>query len=319
MSSEPDFIDWVRARQSSSAQVLLPAGDDLAILKMSADDLLLVGVDQVLDGVHFDSRLHGPELIGRKAMNRNLSDCAAMACLPTIALVCVALPKGIGEDYARRLYDGIRIAGEAFDCQIVGGDTGSWDRALVVSVTILGRSAGVTPVRRSGAQPGDHVYVTGPLGGSITARHMTFTPRVREARALAQQHTITSMIDLSDGLSRDVAHIAKESRVGIRLESRLIPIHEDVNRLADARSPIEHALHDGEDYELCFTAAPGVSAAIRVGTVFAIDDVVDQDADQDADQDVDHDVDHSVERAGAPSGVWLDDRPLTPGAFAHVF
>src|SRR4051794_31274863 len=175
MAGEFDFIQWLRAqRHGAGERVLVPPGDDLAVLKWDAADLLLVGVDQVLDGVHFDSAVHSPRQIGAKVVNRNLSDCAAMACLPAAAVVSAALPRGAGIDYAKELYLGMRGAADAFDAAIVGGDTGSWDGRLALSVTILGRSAGIEPVRRSGAKAGDAIYVTGPLGGSIGGRHMTF-------------------------------------------------------------------------------------------------------------------------------------------------
>ena len=268
MPGEFDFIDFVRSRQSTGGRVPLAAGDDLAALRFDAGDgLILVGVDQVLDGVHFDAAVHAPERIGRKAMNRNLSDCAAMACLPAAAVVSLALPKGTPVEWTRRLYDGIRDAGLAFGCPVVGGDTGSWDGKLAVTVAVLGRAAGVEPVRRSGAKVGDAVYVTGPLGGSILGRHLDFVPRVAEARELAGRHRVSAMIDLSDGLSRDTAHLARESGVGIELDAAAIPVHDDVHATNDGRSPLEHALHDGEDYELCFTGEPGIGTATRVGTV----------------------------------------------------
>src|SRR5215208_3621943 len=127
MSSESDFLDWIRSQQSPSAFVTLVAGDDLAVLNWPSQDLLLVGADQVLDGVHFDSTKHSPRQIGRKAMNRNLSDCAAMACLPAAAIATVALPRGAGIDYAKELYLGLREGADLFHCPIVGGDTASWE------------------------------------------------------------------------------------------------------------------------------------------------------------------------------------------------
>ena len=130
MPGEFDFIDWIRARSSASARVIVPPGDDLAVLKWDGDDLLIVGVDQVLDSVHFDSRVHSPRDIGRKVMNRNLSDCAAMACLPAAAVATAALPRGTSLDYAKELHLGMSDAAAPFDCAIVGGDTGSWDGKL---------------------------------------------------------------------------------------------------------------------------------------------------------------------------------------------
>lgn len=258
MPGEFDFIDWIRAQQPTpGGLVQLAAGDDLAVLKWPTDDLLLVGVDQVLDGVHFNSAVHPPRLIGRKAMNRNLSDCAAMACLPAAAVVSVALPRGTSIDYAKELYLGLKEAGDAFECPIVGGDTGSWDGKLAMSVTILGRSDGITPIRRSGAKPGDAIFVTGALGGSWLGRHMTFEPKIVQARELAKSGRANAMIDLSDGLSRDLRHICRESGVGATIHAAKVPIHPDaIESRRDGHSPLEHALHDGEDYELLYTATP---------------------------------------------------------------
>src|SRR5580692_2750346 len=110
MAQEFEFIEWIKSQQKNAEFVRLGVGDDLAVLRFPASDLIVVGVDQVLDGVHFDSTLHSPRAIGRKAMNRNLSDCAAMACLPAAALASVALPRGIGMHYARELYLGMEEA-----------------------------------------------------------------------------------------------------------------------------------------------------------------------------------------------------------------
>lgn len=291
MNREFDLIDWIRSQQSARRPVLVPASDDLAILENPGDEQLLLGVDQVLDGVHFDSSRHSPWEIGQKVMNRNLSDCAAMACLPVAALVSWALPRGTDPDYVKQLYTGMKQAAEVFGCQIIGGDTGVWDQKLAVTVTILGRSGGVTPVCRSGARTGDAIYVTGPLGGSILGRHLRFIPRIHQARQLATKYKLHAMIDISDGLSRDLAHICRESKVGVVLEASLIPIHDDARQLPG--DPLMHALHDGEDHELCLAAPDGIQEAIRIGTV--------------------------VEG----SGVWLKQNgrchPLEKGGFEHVF
>jgi thiamine-monophosphate kinase len=269
-SGEFDFIDWIRAQTARFDHVLVGPGDDLAVLKWRADDLLIVGVDQILDGVHFDSNIHSPTDIGRKVINRNLSDCAAMACLPAAAVATVALPRDRGIDYAKQLFMGMKSASDAFGFPVIGGDTGSWDGKLAMTVTILGRSDGIEPIKRSGAKVGDGIYVTGPLGGSILGRHMTFTPRVRLAREIARRGDASAMIDLSDGLSRDLRHICRESGVGAVIDAKRIPIHEDAIILSrqDGRSPLEHALHDGEDYELLYTSASSVFAE-RIGEIVA--------------------------------------------------
>jgi thiamine-monophosphate kinase len=270
MPGEFDFIEWVRVQQQASDFVPVPPGDDLAVLKWAGDDLLLVGSDQVLDGVHFDSKIHSPRQIGRKAMNRNLSDCAAMACLPAAAVATAALPRGTPLDYAKELHLGLQEAAAPFNCPIVGGDTATWDGKLALSVTILGKSAGVKPIVRCCAKPGDGIYVTGPLGGSILGRHMTFEPRINIARKLASLGSVSAMIDLSDGLSRDLGHVCRASNVGAVVMHNLIPIHEDALHLrrGDGRTPLEHALHDGEDYELLFTGQPAFYfASTRIGTI----------------------------------------------------
>lgn len=278
MPGEFDFISWIRSQQRTTDVVQLPAGDDLAVLKWKLDDLLLVGVDQVLDGVHFDSSVHSPRAIGRKVMNRNLSDCAAMACLPVAAVATVALPKGTATEFSKDLYLGMKEAGDEFECELVGGDTATWDGKLAVTLSILGRSDGIRPLTRAGAKPGDTVYVTGALGGSLMGKHMDFVPRVREARFLATHHHISSMIDLSDGLSRDLRWICVESKVGAEIDADSLPMTDFIALVCERtpvpkgwhreHSPLEHALHDGEDYELLFTgSAPDVAIAKPIGRI----------------------------------------------------
>ena len=257
MLREFDFIHWIKSRQKQSKITSIGIGDDLADIHWPAKQLLLTGADQVLDTVHFDSTIHSPKDIGAKAMNRNLSDCAAMGCLPVAATVTFAIPRGMDNQFLKDIYRGIQAAGEKFDCQIVGGDTGSWDGKLAISVAIIGRCDG-QPVQRNGARPGDRIYVTGPLGGSILGRHLKFKPRVELGTKL-RLAGVTSMIDLSDGLSRDLGHLCKQSDVGALIAGNDIPIHRDAIKLSqqqeDDRSPLHHALHDGEDYELLYTVS----------------------------------------------------------------
>ncbi|MEM8874168.1 MAG: thiamine-phosphate kinase [Planctomycetota bacterium] len=258
--SESDFHRWLADRQRASRHVPMPAGDDLAGIAVPSG-MLLAGSDQVLEGVHFE-KWTDPVLVGRKAMNRNLSDVAAMGALPHAAIVTAALPTGYGLENAKQLYLGLEAAAAVFDCPIVGGDTGSWNGPLALSVTILADPAGFTPITRRGARPGDGLFVTGPLGDSLASgRHMTFSPRIREARRLVRTSEIHAMIDLSDGLTRDLPRLCTASGVGADLESDQIPCN----------ATLEAALNDGEDYELLL-AAPAIAdgcGVARIGTVTA--------------------------------------------------
>jgi thiamine-monophosphate kinase len=186
----------------------------------------------------------------------NLSDIAAMAGRPVAAVVSVGLPRTGGRALDEELYRGLREVADAFDTAIVGGDTNCWEGGLVISVTVLGEASERGPVTRAGARPGDWLLVTGPLGGSIRGKHLDFTPRVREALRLHAAADLHAMIDVSDGLAADVAHICQESRCGAVLRASSIPISEDARRMGDDLSPLAHALGDGEDFELVCAVAP---------------------------------------------------------------
>jgi thiamine-monophosphate kinase len=186
----------------------------------------------------------------------NLSDIAAMAGRPVAAVVSVGLPRQGGRALAEELYHGLRELADAFDTAVVGGDTNSWDGPLAISVTLLGEATERGPVTRAGARPGDWLLVTGPLGGSILGKHLDFTPRVREALQLHAAAPLHAMIDISDGLAADVGHLCDESRCGAVLRAEAIPVSDDAHRLNDGRPPLEHALGDGEDFELVLAVAP---------------------------------------------------------------
>ncbi len=258
---ENDFLSWI-ARQGGldASKVLLGPGDDMAVVAFPRDRLLLA-TDQALDGVHFDLAKHGAQAAGRKAMARNLSDVAAMAALPVAAVAAVALPKGFAEADAQAMYLGLRELGEEFACPLVGGDVSMWDGKLAISVTIFASPAGATgkiaPVLRSGARAGNVIFVTGALGGAWrTDRHLTFTPRVREAIVLAMRHKLRAMIDISDGLAMDLTRLCRASGVGAEICADAVPIHPDAAAGGDI-SPLQAALSDGEDYELLFTVPAG--------------------------------------------------------------
>ncbi|HUX01511.1 MAG TPA: thiamine-phosphate kinase [Phycisphaerae bacterium] len=253
------LINWIRARtRVGHPRVPLGPGDDMAILSLAREDRCLLTVDALVDGTHFDLAKASPRKVGYKALAVSLSDAAAMAALPVAAVAWVALPAKRTMAFAKQISRGLADAAERFDCPIVGGDIVSGSGPLSVGTALVARAAGVKPVRRSGARPGDALFVTGTLGGSLLGRHLCFTPRVREARRLAQTIRLHAMIDLSDGLSTDLAHLCEESGVAAEVEARAVPISRDARQLArkDGRPALEHALNDGEDFELLFAVGP---------------------------------------------------------------
>jgi thiamine-monophosphate kinase len=255
--SEFAYIDWLRKRTPPAAGVIVGPGEDTAVLRPPTRPLL-VTTDMLLEGSCFRVAEAGPRRVGRKAIAVNLSDIAAMAGVPTAAVVSVGLPRTGGRELAEGLYLGMREMADAFGVPLVGGDTNSWDGPLSISVTLLGEATERGPVLRSGAKVGDWVLVTGPLGGSILGHHLDFTPRVREALALHERADLHAMIDLSDGLAKDLHHICEESRCGAVLFAEAIPITAAARELAarDGRPALDHALADGEDFELVFTVSP---------------------------------------------------------------
>jgi thiamine-monophosphate kinase len=254
--AEFTYIDWVRRQTPHNRRVLIGPGDDTAALDWPTGKPLLVTTDMLLDGSCFRLLEAGPRRVGRKAMAVNLSDIAAMAGKPVAAVVSAGLPRVGGMAMAEELYRGLRSMADAFDTALVGGDTNSWSGPLVISVTVLGEATERGPVRRSGARPGDWLMVTGPLGASILGKHLDFTPRVREALALHAATPLHAMIDISDGLAADVNHLCEESHCGAVLRAESIPITSEARAMNDGRSPLEHALADGEDFELAFAVAP---------------------------------------------------------------
>jgi thiamine-monophosphate kinase len=248
------FIDRLRQRAALRPPVRLGIGDDAAVLEHAAGTVELVTTDMLMEGVDFLWPQTSAALIGRKSLAVSLSDLAAMAARPTAAFVSLALPRSRGPAFADELMDGLLALADEYGVTIAGGDTNSWDGPLVVSVTALGTPIADQPVLRSGAKPGDGVFVTGACGGSLSGRHLTFTPRLSEAARLIELVPLHAMIDISDGLAADLHHILKESGVGAELHAAAIPIHADVAP-ADFQTALDHALSDGEDFELLFTVA----------------------------------------------------------------
>lgn len=251
---ELGLLRWIRGEASADGSVLVGIGDDAALVRNRGESTL-VTIDLLVAGVHFDPATASPREAGWKALARNISDIAAMGGRSTAAVVAAALPRGYPPRDAQALVRGILDCAEEFQVSLVGGDVAATPGPLVLAVTLLGDLGGRPPILRSGARPGDAILVTGTLGGSMLGRHLRFRPRQPEGLLLAERYRPHAMIDISDGLARDLHHILAESRVGARLLAERIPLSDDALRAARAsgRSPLEHALGDGEDYELLFT------------------------------------------------------------------
>jgi thiamine-monophosphate kinase len=263
---ELEFIDWLRKRLPPHPRLLLGPGDDAALIEMAKSAACLVTVDLVCDGVDFDLATIDPARVGRKALAVNLSDIAAMAGRPLAAVVALLLPRRGALELAKKLYEGMLPLAEKYGVAIAGGDVNTWDNPLAVSVTLLGEPGPRGPLKRSGAKPGDRILVTGELGGSILAKHLDFEPRVNEALLLRDRYTLHAGIDISDGLALDLSRVCAESGCGAAVETPKVPISEDARRLAaqlaDGSTALDHALSDGEDFELLLAVPPGDVAKI---------------------------------------------------------
>jgi thiamine-monophosphate kinase len=221
-------------------------GDDCGVIRLSKKKSLLVTIDMLLEDTDFRLKEASPYQIGWKSLACGLSDIAAMGGTAKYAVVSLGLPEELTVEFIDEMYRGIRALAKKFNVDIVGGDTNSSSK-LIVDVAVLGFTGQAPPVLRSGAKKGDIICVTGSLGGSYKSkRHLTFTPRLAESRCLVSGFKINSMIDISDGLSTDLSHIAKASGVGACIYEELIPVSKDAKGVAAA-------LNEGEDFELLFT------------------------------------------------------------------
>lgn len=278
--AERAVIRRIRQRTRPGEGVTVGIGDDCAVLEPTVGHRLLATTDLLLEDVHFRRRYAEPADIGWKSVAVNLSDIASMGGRPRWALVALACPAETTLDEVDAFYGGAEDLTARHGVTIVGGDTTASPAGWLVNVTLLGEA--VTPVLRSGARIGDVVVVTGPLGRSaaglaildlpsapagigpealaaVTAAHLRPVPRVVEGRWLAGAGGVTAMIDLSDGLATDLAHIAEESGAHCRVEIERLPVDPATRDVARALGldPLAWATGGGEDYELLLTCDAG--------------------------------------------------------------
>lgn len=258
---ELEAIRRICARLPARGDILAGAGDDCAVVRAAPDapvDLVLTS-DPVIERVHFLPDTP-PEQVGHKAIGRLLSDIAAMGGDPLWALVDVAAPPSTPVEHIERLYDGALAIANRHGLAIVGGDMATAG-ALEIHAFAAGSVPAGQAILRSGARPGDLIYVTGALGGSLRGRHLAFEPRVPQGRWL--RGLATALIDVSDGLATDLRHLTDMSRTGAELQLDRIPISADARDCGGPRTPLEHALFDGEDFELLFTLPAERSAEME--------------------------------------------------------
>ena len=228
-------------------------GDDAAVIGDR-----IITVDMLTEGVDFILAETDPQWIGRKALAVNLSDIAAMGGIPRWIFMAVALPRKGALELAEQLLAGAKPLMNKYNLILAGGDTNTWDGGLVISITAMGCVSEKGVFRRSGGKAGDRILVTGTLGGSILRHQFWFEPRINEALHLNEHYEVHAAIDISDGLALDLHRLATESYLGATILESKIPIAEDAVQISrqSGRMPLEHALSDGEDFELLFTVAP---------------------------------------------------------------
>lgn len=288
MPKESEIISQIRRKARVVDDLLVGIGDDAAVIKHSGATDLLACCDVSVEGVHFRSDWATPDLIGRKALAVTLSDVAAMGGTPRFAMVSLALPHNSEEGLAEELMRGMFAVAEASDVAIIGGDTSGSRDSLFIDTSVIGECPKGQAVTRGGASVGDLIFVTGSLGASALGlllleqgcrlhafpqeesadtlevcrqqamkRHLIPEPRLRFGKTLGVCGLATAMIDVSDGLSTDLAHILEESNCGATIRADLLPIDNSLRRLSRVMPEINLlnlVLHSGEEYELLFTA-----------------------------------------------------------------
>jgi thiamine-monophosphate kinase len=270
--------------RSRVAGLLHGIGDDCAVLRLPPGHEALLTTDFSLEGVHFRRQWHPAESVGHRCLARGLSDIAAMGGEPVAAFLSLALQKSLSQKWVDDFLGGFLTLARKFRIPLAGGDIAQSPAGVLADIVVLGSAPKGRAVLRSGAQPGDFLYVTGELGGSAALlsrllagslkrpyprrypAHFFPTPRIAAGRALREGRLAAAMIDISDGLSTDLRHICDESGVGARIYAEKVPVAREAANLS-------FALHGGEDYELLFASRRKIPAKVggvrvsRIGEV----------------------------------------------------
>jgi thiamine-monophosphate kinase len=279
--AEKLLISRIRRQARRRRSVVAGIGDDCAILQIPSGHEALATTDFSLEGIHFRREWHPPEVVGHRCLTRGLSDIAAMGGTPLAVFLSLALPQNLPQSWVNQFLKGLLKLADASSVSLAGGDTAQSPSGVLADIVVVGSAPKGKAIRRSGTRPGDRIYVTGALGGSAASlklllsgrklrpsdfpTHFHPTPRIDVGQFLLEKGLASAMIDISDGLSTDLAHICEESGVGAELQAAAIP------RARIGKPPCEvdlhFALHGGEDYELLFTAPLNKRVPSRIAGV----------------------------------------------------
>jgi len=289
--SEFDFIASLRQRMTASAlkndSLVAGIGDDAAVFRSSAGKETVITADLLAEDIDFRRTTTAPFLLGHKALAVSLSDIAAMGARPLWSLISIGVPEDVWQtEFVDQFYEGVLELANHYGVQLIGGDTSRTNESIVIDSVVAGECAAGTAVFRSGASPGDQIFVTGSLGAAaaglrliergahlaeqnladedsqkldhVLIRQLRPEARVGWGIVLGEERLATAMIDLSDGLSSDLNRLCDASGMGALIDSSLLPIDNRVVELCGRRAldPLQLALHGGEDFELLFTVKP---------------------------------------------------------------
>jgi thiamine-monophosphate kinase len=270
--AEKALIARIRQQAAKGGSVLAGIGDDCAVLRLPPRHQALVTTDFSLEGIHFRREWYPSESVGHRCLARGFSDIAAMGGMPQAVFLSLALPRNLPQAWVDGFLRGLLKLARKFEAGLTGGDIAASPSGILADIMVLGSVPKGKAVLRSGARPGDRIYVSGELGGSAATlrrmmeeprrkskpedfpRHFFPEPRVHLGRFLRERGLASAMIDVSDGLSTDLAHICEESGVGAEIRAEAIP----------REVALDLALHGGEDYELLFTAPPSRRVPARI-------------------------------------------------------